>query len=356
MQLVIKHGQNASHEVSSPLSLAYTNAMWSVKFPSDEPFVYSIFGIQFSSGDLDETQKSLASQFNALITGHPDHIDRLIQDGCGPTPGKTQVWLAYWKTSTQFQAWWNQENVSHFWKNLPAGSGIWREILRPSPRRTQYGTNQLSKTGMGHLGDRISLGENAGYWGCYRQRMADSATDKFARDSNSQCPYAGSNVESDRVQFTHCADNMCFVVEGQDHSALTAEERKYWFDHFDGSVNGWISDLMNSGPEVGILDARLCYEPESGTFRDSEPSALNYNKKVQLFYFKDLGHMERVGRLHKGHADLRRRFLEAYGPGGDMDGGKICLWVETSVLKADEFECEYVGCAEGTGFMTDCFD
>jgi hypothetical protein len=93
------------------------------------------------------------------------------------------------------------------------------------------------------------------------------------------------------------------------------------------------------------------FEPEKGTFRNPEPSSLNYNEKVQLFYFKDLRHMERIGRLNKGHVDLRKRFLEYYGPGGEMASGKICFWVETAVLKADEVECEYIGCVEGTGFM-----
>lgn len=61
--------------------------------------------------------------------------------------------------------------------------------------------------------------------------------------------------------------------------------------------------------------------------------------------------MEKIGRQNKGHADLRKRFLEAYGPSGQMVNGKISLRVETTVLKSCEMDCEYVGCAEGTGFM-----
>ncbi|KAJ5131802.1 heme-containing dehydratase [Penicillium atrosanguineum] len=133
-----------------------------------------------------------------------------------------------------------------------------------------------------------------------------------------------SSLESrpGRVHLTQFPDNICFVVEGQDHSAITAEERKYLFESFDDSVTRWIKDLMEAGPESGILDGRICYEPESGVFREKEPQALNYNKKVQLFYFKDLQHMEKIGRQNKGHVDLRKRFLEAYGPDGQMMTGK----------------------------------
>lgn len=108
---------------------------------------------------------------------------------------------------------------------------------------------------------------------------------------------------------------------------------------------------MEAGSESGILDRRICYEPDSGIFREKEPQAMNYNRKVQLFYFKDLRHMEKIERQDKGHVDLRKPFLEAYGLDGQMITGKVSLKVETTVLKSCEMDCEYFGCAEGTGFL-----
>lgn len=246
-----------------------------------------------------------------------------------------------------YETWWEQEDVSHFWNDLPCESGMWREVLTPSPRRSQYGINQPHENGMGQFGTIVSLGEKSGYWGCYRHRMADSAIDKFKSptpDSEPTCLRTQLNASrSGRIHHVDFPDNLCFVVEGQDHSQLSAEEREHWFTNFDGSVNQWVKDLVDSGPEAGILDARLCYEPGSGTFWGSEHralNALNYNKKVHLFYFKDLGYMERIGCLNKGHVDPRKRFLESYGPGGEMNEGKISLLVETVVLKADEVDCE----------------
>ncbi|KAJ5960796.1 heme-containing dehydratase [Penicillium vulpinum] len=334
--------------------------MWGVKFANDEPFVISIFGIQYPTGEPTDDQEHLTDEFNALMNENPVFVYRLMKDGRGSiSAGKTFIWLTYWKTHGDYKAWWEQEDVSHFWKDLPSESGMWREVMKPSPRRSQYGTNQTYENGMGQLGTRVSLGEKSSYWGCYRHRMADSSVDKFASPtpgSKPICPRAPeSNLDRPgRVQHVEIADNLCFVVEGQDHTELLAEERNHWFENFDGSFNQWVKDLVDAGPEAGILDARLCYEPGSGTFCDSEPralSALQYNKKVQLFYFKDLSYMERIGRLNKGHVDMRKRFLESYGSEGEMKDGKICLWVETVVLKADEVECEYIGCAEGTGFM-----
>lgn len=41
------------------------------------------------------------------------------------------------------------------------------------------------------------------------------------------------------------------------------------------------------------------------------------------------------------------------GLGGVMTElpGKLRLWVEASILKGKDMDCEYVGCVEGTGLM-----
>ncbi|KAJ5542180.1 heme-containing dehydratase [Penicillium sp. DV-2018c] len=328
--------------------------MWSAELP-DKPFAYSIFGHQYPTGTPTKAQNALTDEFDNLISGHPAHIERLIQDGCAtPSAGKTQVWLAYWKSIEDYQKWWTRDDVSQFWAALPLDAGMWREVLTPSTRRSQYGANQHDPSGLGHLGERFDIGHKAGYWGCYRHRLSDHTSDKMVSPVKHDLePRRPSNheIRPGRVHMTQFPDNICLVVEGQDHSAITAEEKDHWVENFDDSVCRWMKYLMEAGPESGILDRRMCYEADSGLFLEGEPKALRYNKKVQFFYFKDLYHFEKIGRQNKGHVDLRKRFLEAYTNNGKMIDGKISLRVETSVLKADEMDCEYVGCVEGTGFM-----
>ncbi|KGO73989.1 heme-containing dehydratase [Penicillium italicum] len=330
---------------------------------ADNPFVYSVFGIQYPTGDPTKAQKALTEEFDSLISGHAVYIDKLTQDGCATyLAGKSHVWLGYWKSSESYQTWWARDDVSQFWAALPSDAGMWREILTPSSRRTQYGSSKPTPSGLLSLGERIDLGHKAAYWGCYRHRMADHDSDDMASPVKEtlephrplSSPSAGiSNLEirPGRVHMTKFPDNICFVVEGQDHSAITNEEREFWAENFDESASRWINDLMEAGPESGILDGRVCYEADSGLFLEGEPNALRHNKKIQLFYFKDLSHMEKIGRLNKGHVGLRKRIIESYGPNGPMMNGQIWLRVETTVLKASEMDCEYIGCVEGTGFM-----
>lgn len=362
--------------------------MWGVNLSSAEPFIYSIFGIQYLGSNPTDHQASLIQTFDTLLSGEgtaattPTITDKFIQEGAASVGhGKTQVWLSYWPSSSKYQAWWTSEQVKQFWTSLPADAGMWREILTVSDRRTQYGSNVLTPSGLRHLGEPISVADKSGYWGCYRHRMAAHTEDKMesslAENLEPMRPVRSTLIVSPasqptgaheepnavcvpgRIIMTKFPENICFVVEGQDHSLITPEEKDCWFENFDALFTQWVVDLVDassfsssSGQRSGILDTRIGYVSESGKYRDSVPEAMNYNRKIQLFYFNDLQCMVRIGSQNKGHVALRKSFMQAYGPGGNMEvAGKICLWVETSVLKGDEIECEYVGCFEGTGFM-----
>ncbi|KAJ5097187.1 hypothetical protein N7456_007908 [Penicillium angulare] len=332
--------------------------MSAVKLSSEEPFVYSIFGLQIPESSDTRAKKALQDEFDALIAPHATYIDRLVQDGCATSNGKTILWLSYWKSQSEYLGWWTSKKVSEFWDNLSPSAGMWREAMTPNASRTQHMTNKNEPIGLGQLGNPISVGNKTGYWGCYRHRMAAHSNDTFTSPITHDLKTCSTAQDSSnenkpgRVFLTHFPDNICFVVEGQDHSDITPDEKKYWNDNLESYTTQWMEALFSAGPESGIWGSQMCYASDSGVFRDSTPKALNYNKKVQLFYFKDLRHMEKIGRSNKEHVELRSRFMGAYGPGGVLSStGKIVLWVETTVLKNGEIECEYVGCEEGTGWM-----
>ncbi|KAL4907818.1 hypothetical protein BDW74DRAFT_189222 [Aspergillus multicolor] len=333
--------------------------MWGLKLPSKTPIVLAIFGIQRLTSNNAE---SLIETFGTLITPHASSIENLEQNN----PIAARVWLSYWPSRAVFEKWWTSEPVASFWSSLPDDAGVYREIMTVPPGRTQHGTNVSGRrNGMAKLGEFEDITEKSGYWGCYYDRMAEvtrdkrhefrSSTETRPTRSVSALAPTGQTLRRRRVKLNNFPDNIAFVVEGQDHGLILPEEKEYWMEHFNQPVNTWITDLVNAGPPVGILDTRLCYDPTDGLYRspDAQPAALNYNRKIQLFYFQDMEAMENIGRKNKGHIKLRRAFMEAYGPGGQMGElpGKLCMWVEASILKGQEIEAEYVGCVEGTGFM-----
>lgn len=335
--------------------------MWAANLPTTEPFVYSIFGVQYpASGETPpEPQRSLISAFNDLLPSS-NHVDKLIQppDPTSQSQKQTQIWLIYWSSPTEYEKWWSLPAVTHFWTSLPDDAGMYREILTIPRSRTQFATNKKQPVvGMGSLssGNYVSVLDKSGYWGCYRHRipemqMSGDPLDSTLKERLNAAPPA-QGIRPGRVQITRVPENITFVVEGQDHSRITPEEKTYWFQNFNDLATQWMKDLSSANPEEGMLNARLCYDPDSGRFQNDQLESQNYDRKVQLFYFLDFGHMLKLGMKNRGHVNLRRKFLEAYGPGGEMSEGEIQLWVETSVLKAGGVDCEYVGCTEGTGLM-----
>lgn len=232
---------------------------------------------------------------------------------------------------------------------------MYRETLTIPRSRTQFATNKEEPVvGMGSLscGKYVSVLDKSGYWGCYRDRIPEMRTHSLdSLESPSDIPVEG-RTRPGRVRISRIPENITFVVEGQDHSRSTPEERKYWFENFNDLATQWMQDLSTTTPTEGMIDARLCYDPESGIFQNGQLESQNYNRKVQLFYILDFGHMLKLGMKNRAHVTLRRRFLAAYGPGGVMSEGRgIQLWVETSVLTAGGVDCEYVGCMEGTGLQ-----
>ncbi|OJJ36387.1 hypothetical protein ASPWEDRAFT_37953 [Aspergillus wentii DTO 134E9] len=330
-----------------------------MSMPKDHPFVYSLFGVQYPGDSPNEKQQSLIDRLDQLITPSAKHVDRIIQDGIstGISGGNTRIWLGYWTSKADFNAWWQQPDTVAFWASLPPDAGVWREIVTVSPSRTQFNTSAKSQVGQGHLGASTDHGTKVGYWGCYRDRMEDSSPTERFQSSLSETPEprrakTTDTVREGRLRLTHFPDNLCFVVEGQDRTGMTDEERAHWFEKLDGPVEQWMKDLENAGPEKGVLDARMCYDPDSDIVRDKPPVHRRFARTIQLFYFRDLAAMELIGKTNSGHVGLRMNFMKPYGPRGPLfEKGNMVLWVETSVVRAQDIDCEYVGCVEGTGFL-----
>ncbi|KEQ57912.1 uncharacterized protein M437DRAFT_70434 [Aureobasidium melanogenum CBS 110374] len=126
-----------------------------------------------------------------------------------------------------------------------------------------------------------------------------------------------------------------------------------------GSVTGGLLKISETGSRA---QKYLPFGNRSLTMLASiEPTAvaqdldifpeLDFNRKIEILYYSDLRWMERVGRRDKTHVKLRSKFMERYGPDGDMSHGDLLLWVELGVLKAKDIEAEYIGCYEATGFL-----
>lgn len=333
--------------------------LFRTKFPSAHHFTISIFGCQYHAATPSNAKLAQIEAFDHLLLHLPSgplHVDTFEQNDL-----PTKIWLTYWTSPQAFQAWFTTPAVAAFWAALPAAdAGFWRETVSlPATRAMHQAVRDDRADGFGHCGEMVPLTSRMGYWGAYRSRLTKEAGEggKFASPLAAVPAPRGRSeaLRAGRVRMTRFPDNLCFVVEGQDYSGMGAREREYWNEHFDGLAKRWVSNVMEGGPEKGLVSARACHGFAGGkqlgaTQADGIFPGLDYIRQAQLLFWLDLSYMEHTGKHDATHVKLRREFLASYGPGGEMEGGDLLLWVDLGVLKADEVDAEYVGCYDGTGF------
>lgn len=326
-------------------------------------FAISLFGAQYHGSSLSESRAALIQQFETLLDESAVFVEKLIHDDSERGMGLSRIWVSYWKSPHDYQRWWDEPDTAMFWAALPDDAGFWRETMRFYSTRFVTEQSQETPAGVGHLGQLVPLTEKTGYWGALRDRIQESTTQNKLLSSLPAVPeprQPNSSIRRGRVKMTEFPENVCYVLEGQDHTLMKEDEGKLWSSKFHHNTKRFVTNVVRSGVEGGMLSARLCHVPESGII-PVEPSdvvdepdifpALEHNRTVELFFFLDFHYMERAGRRDKAHVCLRRDFMDAYGPTGIMSEGKMFVWVDCGVLKPKDIEAEYIGCYDTTGFL-----
>ncbi|RGP76005.1 phenylacetaldoxime dehydratase [Fusarium sporotrichioides] len=328
-------------------------------FPTAHHFTVSVFGCQYHAEAPSDAKSKLIERFDGLIDPAAIHVEHMEQNDI---PSK--VWMSYWESPQKFKQWWENDETSSFWASLPEDAGFWRETFSLPATRAMYEGTGKGSWGFGHCGKTLlPLTTKTGYWGAYRSRMTpDFEGDTFSSPvptySDQQPP--SEKIRPGRVRVTDFPDNLCIVVEGQVYDAMEERERDYWNENFDGLTKQWVTNVVTSGTEQGMVVARACHgfkaEKKLGA-TDAKPTqngifpGLDYVRQTQILIWQDISKMEHMGRYDKTHVTLRRNFMKAYGPGGEMEGGDLLLWVDLGILKSNEIDAEYVGCYESTGFL-----
>ncbi|GKZ69179.1 hypothetical protein AnigIFM50267_004366 [Aspergillus niger] len=336
--------------------------MFLASLPPNTPITGTITGTQ------PHTPPTLTTELSSLFASAASdslcaHTETLHQHHTSPT---SIIHLTYWST-TNYETWLKSPKVSAFFASLPSNqedepAGIYHETLTIQPSRIQGATNHPVPSGCMHLGKIDLKPELSGYWGCYPDRIQekDIKTSLTKEEVVAVAESKNAKEEEGKIipgkqTITHIPDNICFVVEGQDHSAASEEERTYWSEHFDSLSQEWVGQVLGAGLPGGVVSSRGCYSDSvPSTISTSEGVKrypLTLGRDVQLLYFVDLQHMETLGRKSAEHVKLRKAFMEAYGPGGVLFGGGLKLWVETAVLRDGDFKGEYWGCEKGTGLL-----
>ncbi|PKK51016.1 hypothetical protein CI102_3642, partial [Trichoderma harzianum] len=256
--------------------------------------------------------------------------------------------------------WWQSAAVSNFWNSLEEDAGIWREIMRISPRRFMHATGSTKKQGLALVPeladvDYADIAPQQKYWGIYRERIPDHESDDFEivvlRDPpSSSADTSIDQIRLGRVVLSHGIDNMLYVWEFQDYSQMTEQEKEIWDKHINAFVGGWMNSLDKERSKHGVLSFRntALTRIDDGLTSTSESRITS-----QFVFYLDLVAFEYSGKSTRDHFKARMAFEKHHKNSGalGMGKGRTQLSVEVGILKKNDFEAEYIGCLEGTGTM-----
>ncbi|KAL7909154.1 heme-containing dehydratase protein [Trichoderma velutinum] len=354
----------------------------------DTPSVLALFGVQHPESLTPLKRNSIAA-LEGIFTREngPGHVQIVLESRQPRNPSSncnTTIFQAFWFSSTDYEAWWRSAAVSSFWNSLEDDAGVWREIMRISPRRFMHATGSTKKQGLALVPELIDveyvdIAPQQKYWGIYRERMPDHVSDDFESAFISQAqrkemeekevktipdkktvvlrdPPSSSDTSTDQIRvgrliLPHGIDNMLYVWEFQDYSQMAEEEKEIWDKHINSFVRGWMNTLDKECSKHGVLSFRNT----ALTQVDNGPASGLPESRIssQVIFYLDLAAFEYSGKATRDHFKARMAFEKHHKDSGalGMGKGRTQLSVEVGILKKSDFEAEYIGCLDGTGLM-----
>ncbi|MGD9527676.1 phenylacetaldoxime dehydratase family protein [Pseudonocardia sp.] len=316
-----------------------------VRFPAGTTNVgFALFGIQTHE---DARTESFLADMRRLFGGPagPGKVERCHRHDSDS--GHHTILMAYWTGARQARDFLASRPVASWWDALPVddpGTGYWREVMTPRAGRFHYfgvGPHEVGITPL--LG--LQATDKFGYWGGYRDRMIDSATDDFASPLPELPEVRQVDSRGHRVAVT-TPENLCFVREGADTShVVEPKEQKLWDDLLKPASQKWISYLATSPHTSGCASIVDTVEQDLETGRD-------LRRASQFAYFLTLGHLEHAARTQPSHLALYNAFMGAateLAENGIAMG--LFVWAEAHILRSGELSAEYVNCHPDTGLL-----
>jgi aldoxime dehydratase len=316
-----------------------------VRFPEGTTSVgFALFGIQ--TRDEAHTTQFL-TDLRRLLAGPdgPGKVERCHHHETDS--GHNTILMAYWVDAQSVVRFLDSRPMAEWWSSLPADdptTGYWREVMTPRSGRFHYfgvGPHQVGITTI--LPSQPT--DKFGYWGGYRDRMADSPRDDFSSELG-RLPDQQQLDSRGRRLSVIAPSNLCFVREGADTSYITEpREQELWDDLLKPASEKWIAYLATSPRSSGCASIIDTVEQDLETGAD-------LRKASQFAYFLTLGHLEHAARTQPSHLALYNAFMGAateLAEEGITMG--LFIWAEAYILHSGEFSAEYVNCHPGTGLL-----
>jgi len=296
------------------------------------------FGIQTASGIA---SGPLARELEAAFAqaGGPLHYE--LCRYAAPAGYREDIYLAYWRSGADMNAWRSNEAVDAFLSRPLSGAvGLWLEsIVAPVGNLDPNGMLSRHEWGIGrHLTQEWERYHS--YYGSMRDRMPNGRTAEIegTDDMLSRRASADSFGRRLRVRPTH---NLCFIrgIVGW-QNAKPHEQEAFIADVLPNYLAG-VAYLRDSAETASCVSARAV---------ETVPLAhANGLQSETLAWFTSLAALEAWTHQHSTHAAIHRSVFEfAQTYGFDI---QLNLGHEVAVVPKEGFGAIYNNCHPDTGFL-----
>lgn len=303
--------------------------------------VMCLIGCQFSSGQR-EAALGLVTRLHSLMLGEgaAAYVD-LSECDQDSTGHHQLVATGYWFDPALLKTLFAGEAFRRVWEAHTEPDqplGLFREVFNfPMTRFETLHSGPDHLVGVANVRDGISEPvPHHAYWGSMRDRIPDSARDRFASDE----PVHILARESHRIT-VRPNRNLAIIRSGQDITAAFGEERTQYLGDVEPTLISGMNFLRDDGKEV------RCYDCRFFRFIDERGEPLDHT--YGYAYFQCLEELEKWAEHHPSHNAIFGSFLEFAPRYGESMQSRF--WHEVAVLPAEDQFAEYANCAPCTGLL-----
>jgi len=309
-----------------------------------EELVFAYFGTQRPAGSA---KSSFEQEFKDAIDGEdaPGFVTRA--EYVDATGFQNDVFIAYWKSQSDFDVWWTASSFKSWWEAAERESeahGLWREIFTVPTQRFETLFSTKDPVGAAALGE--PFGEpirEHNYWGGMRDRIPDSelSNDQFASTIGNTLPEPKLTASRGKRITVNVPSNLCLIRSGQNWQDCSEQELETYLDVVRPNLTAGMAFLRDNAAETGCASCRLMDETQlDGSFS---------SQTFGLAAFVSMEHLEKWSKTHPTHLAIFNSFFKMVEKHeGQLD---IKLWHEVLIVNGDKSLCEYVNCHPNTGLL-----
>lgn len=339
---MMRNGKVGEYPEAMPTGWEPPYPAWSAEVASDtSEVVIGCYGVQVAKNDPAASIRALSKFFEAA--NGPQNIEwgRFAdRAGCN-----TDVAIAYWSNAALFDSWHLESGFAEWWLDparVADSSGRFREIMRIPVGRLETIFSSEHLEGVAKGGHRLAgpIRKDA-YWGAMRDRIPDSARNRFESAHGSKMPQVlrgSTRATRRRIQVPK---NLAVIRSGQNWADCAEAELKTYQESVHPVLIAGLEFLRDHPIDTGCCEMRFVNEATL----EGKP----LQKSHGLGYFLTLAHLERWVSSHPTHLAIYDRFMEMVQKHNfQLD---IKLWHEVAILPGNGQEFEYINCHSETGLL-----